>query len=81
MEGVEEDPEGQREQPLRDPLGEPAWCSCEVPLEPHLFFQVREDALDRQSQSGESAFAVVVGCGSFAGGVSSCTSAHSIRSL
>src|SRR6266540_6141417 len=37
-----------------------------MPLEPHLFFQVREDALDRQPQPCEDAFALVVGGGSLA---------------
>ena len=41
MQGVEVDTEGEREEALRDPLGEAARCLGEVPLEPHLLFQVR----------------------------------------
>jgi hypothetical protein len=39
----------------------------EVSFEPHLSFQVREDTLDLQPETGEGAFPVVVGGGSFAG--------------
>jgi hypothetical protein len=34
VQGVEEDAEGEREETLRDPLGEAARCLGEVPLEP-----------------------------------------------
>jgi hypothetical protein len=57
VQGVEEDAEGEREETLRDPLGEAARCLGEVPLQPHLLFEVREDALDHQTARRERAFA------------------------
>ncbi len=43
--------------------GEPGRCFGEVVFEPHLAFQVREDALDHEPGGGEGAFAAEVGGG------------------
>ena len=48
---------------MGDPYGEPCGCAGEVALEPHLLFQVREDALDHQSCRGERPLTTEVGCG------------------
>jgi hypothetical protein len=68
-EGVEQDSECEREDPLCDPDGEPGGCFREVPLEPHLAFEVGEDALDDQSQRGECVLAAEGGGGAGAVGV------------
>jgi hypothetical protein len=56
-EGVEEDPEREREDALRDPEGESGGGAGEVALEPQLLLEVGEDALDDQPGGGESALA------------------------
>jgi hypothetical protein len=62
-EGVEQDAECEREDPLGDAEGESGGCAGEVRLEPHLLFQVCEDAFDHQPGGGECAFAVEIGGG------------------
>src|SRR5581483_6964937 len=63
---VEQDAEGEREQSLGDADGEPGGGFGEVLLEPHLAFEVREGALDRQSGGGELPLADSVGGGALA---------------
>jgi len=48
---------------LSDALREPARCFGEVAGEPHLFFQVGEDAFDHEPAGGERVLAVLVGGG------------------
>jgi len=53
--GVEQYAEGEREQPLCDPLDQAAGGLGEVLLEPHLAFEVGDRRLDDQAHAGEAA--------------------------
>jgi hypothetical protein len=61
--------EGEREDALCDPEREAGWCAGEVVFEPHLLFQVREDAFDHQSRGGECPLVAEVGGGAVSSGV------------
>ena len=68
-EGVDEHAEGEREQPLRDPLDQPGGCFREVLLEPHLAFEVGDCRLDDESHPGEATLALdVLVCADAVGG-------------
>src|SRR5206468_12414017 len=53
--------DGEGEDALCDSNGESGGCFGEVVLEPHLAFEVGEDALDYQSRRGQCALAAEVG--------------------
>jgi hypothetical protein len=62
-EGVEEHAEDEREQALRDPFERARRAFCEVVLESHLSFEVREHRLDREPDAGQALLIGEVGCG------------------
>jgi hypothetical protein len=67
--GVEEHAEGEREQPLRDPLDQPARGLGEVLLEPHLAFEVGDRRFDDEPHAGEATLTLdVVVCADAVGG-------------
>ena len=53
---------------MRDPEREPGGCFGEVPFQPHLAFEVGEDALDHEPEGGKCSLPADVGGGARAVG-------------